>query len=553
MKILDFGLAKIKSGELLGSFIQAQTTGLMGSPYYMAPEQWADEEPDARSDIYSLGVMLFQMLTGDVPFKGGSIPAIMKKHLDDQPPAFSVLGLDIPPEVEAVVRHSLEKGRDKRTPSVEALIEELRNAITPSQNQIHTISGGAGVLPVSSLHVRTRPPQSRVFLNNTSVGESETDGSLLLEGIQSGNHHLRVTHEGFNDWENQIVCDGSPREVVAELSKPANPLETMRVPQPTHIPLAAFENETVVSRQPHVIDLQETARDEFGDEKRGVTPFLLYGGIAAGVILLSVFGIGIYWAFFSNGGVTGNTNQPANRALTNGNGTVPPAALKAELAMITGGKFKMGRNDGPVIEQPSHEIEVKDFWMDKTEVTNREYEQFVSETGYRAPQHWVDGKPLEGQEMMPVIFVSLEDANAFAAWRSKRDGVQYRLPTEQEWEYAARNGDQEYLFPWGNKWEEGKSVIDQPNVKAAGSEPGDKNKWGVLDLIGNVAEWTGTELKPYPGSQLVPLKTDKTQAVRGGTYKSKASGAGAITATSRFIDTPGKRNETLGFRLVRPL
>ena len=59
VKILDFGLAKIKSGELLGSFIQAQTTGLMGSPYYMAPEQWSDDEPDSRSDIYSLGVMLF--------------------------------------------------------------------------------------------------------------------------------------------------------------------------------------------------------------------------------------------------------------------------------------------------------------------------------------------------------------------------------------------------------------------------------------------------------------------------------------------------------------
>src|SRR5436305_7419456 len=62
VKILDFGLAKIKSHELLGSFIQAQTTGLMGSPFYMAPEQWSDEEPDARADIYSLGVILYQML-----------------------------------------------------------------------------------------------------------------------------------------------------------------------------------------------------------------------------------------------------------------------------------------------------------------------------------------------------------------------------------------------------------------------------------------------------------------------------------------------------------
>src|SRR5215216_3476428 len=125
VKILDFGLAKIKSGELLGSFIQAQTTGLMGSPYYMAPEQWADEEPNARSDIYSLGVMLYQMLTGDVPFKGSSIPAIMKKHISDPAPTFAELGVDLTPEVEAAVRHTLQKEKEQRTSTVEQMIEEL--------------------------------------------------------------------------------------------------------------------------------------------------------------------------------------------------------------------------------------------------------------------------------------------------------------------------------------------------------------------------------------------------------------------------------------------
>src|SRR6266545_4206750 len=88
LKILDFGLAKIKSGELLGSFVQAKTSGMMGSPFYMAPEQWSDEEPDARADIYSLGIILYQMLAGDVPFKGSSIPSIMKKHLTLPPPSF---------------------------------------------------------------------------------------------------------------------------------------------------------------------------------------------------------------------------------------------------------------------------------------------------------------------------------------------------------------------------------------------------------------------------------------------------------------------------------
>src|SRR5438128_1355922 len=109
VKILDFGLAKIKSHELLGSFIQAQTTGLMGSPFYMAPEQWSDEEPDARADVYSLGVMLFQMLCGEVPFRGSSIPAIMKKHLTADFPSFVSKGVEVPRKIESVVRHALEQ------------------------------------------------------------------------------------------------------------------------------------------------------------------------------------------------------------------------------------------------------------------------------------------------------------------------------------------------------------------------------------------------------------------------------------------------------------
>src|ERR687894_3328332 len=129
VKILDFGLAKIKSGELLGSFVQAQTSGLMGSPFYMAPEQWSDEEPDARADIYSLGVILYQMLCGDVPFKGTGIPSIMKKHLTAAPPTLSTLGVNVPPAIEAVVRHALEKDASNRPQTVDAFLRELHAAL----------------------------------------------------------------------------------------------------------------------------------------------------------------------------------------------------------------------------------------------------------------------------------------------------------------------------------------------------------------------------------------------------------------------------------------
>src|SRR2546422_402652 len=128
LKILDFGLAKIKSGELLGSFVQAKTSGMMGSPFYMAPEQWSDDEPDARADIYSLGIILYQMLAGDVPFKGSSIPSIMKKHLTLQPPSFQSMGVSVPPEIEAVVRHALEKEIGARIVSAEVFLQRLRAA-----------------------------------------------------------------------------------------------------------------------------------------------------------------------------------------------------------------------------------------------------------------------------------------------------------------------------------------------------------------------------------------------------------------------------------------
>ena len=142
VKILDFGLAKIKSGELLGSFVQAQTSGLMGSPFYMAPEQWSDEEPDARADIYSLGVILYQMLSGEVPFKGSSIPSIMKKHLTLPPPSFQSMGVSVPPAIEAVVRHALEKELDARIDSVPTFLKELHAALNSSADNSSAARNG---------------------------------------------------------------------------------------------------------------------------------------------------------------------------------------------------------------------------------------------------------------------------------------------------------------------------------------------------------------------------------------------------------------------------
>jgi len=562
VKILDFGLAKIKSGELLGSFIQAQTTGLMGSPYYMAPEQWSDEEPDARSDVYSLGVMLFQMLAGDVPFKGASIPAIMKKHLADQAPPFSQFGIQTPPQVETAVRHTLEKDPDKRTQSVEQMIGELRDAVGASSQAVPANYSTGTSLPVSSLRILTSPAQSSVFINNVAVGQSRPDGWLLLEGIQSGNHHLRVKHEGFADWEQNLTCDGSSLQVIAELKKASDaipkPVMTMPV---VNLPSEIVSPDTpsnlpYQTLQPNQQTVQQKAQPEPPKKSAFSPTFIAVIGIS-GLLLLTAIGVGGAFMLGLFGGSGDppppNTKSPTPTA-TASETPLPP--VKTEMIEIPGGNFTMGRSDGDAFEKPEHEVEVKSFRMDKTEVTNAEYYSFIQASGYKnVPSDWENGKPLAGKEQIPVRYINVEDAKAFADWRSKRDGATYRLPTEEEWEYAARNGVKATLYPWGNEYKEECAVIGKSTAQAepVGSKSCGENDWKIQDLIGNVWEWTSSEPKPYRGnSGEMKLKAGEVYfIVRGGSAFRDQKGKVSETSTYRLPVPAGARDNRIGFRLVR--
>jgi formylglycine-generating enzyme required for sulfatase activity len=270
--------------------------------------------------------------------------------------------------------------------------------------------------------------------------------------------------------------------------------------------------------------------------------------LVLGIIVFSLLGggIGIYLLFFSKSAKIANVNVtkgPPEQAT--------PMTVKAELVEIPGGTFQMGRSDGTVLEGPSHSVTVQPFSMDRTEVTNAEYEQFVRETNHKAPSHWPNGEPFVGQERWPVDNVSYDDAVAFAAWRSKRDGVTYRLPTEEQWEYAARNGQQSDLYPWGNSWEDKRAVVEEPSPKPVGSLPEGKNKWGVMDLIGNVWEWTSSQASAYQGSSYQMSPEERGMMVyRGGSYATRMKETPA-TGTLRNWQKPSTTHPTLGFRLVR--
>ncbi len=563
VKILDFGLAKIKSGELLGSFIQAQTTGLMGSPYYMAPEQWADDDPDSRSDIYSLGVMLFQMLTGDVPFKGSSIPAIMKKHISDPPPTFAELNVPLSLEIEQAVRHTLQKEKEKRTPSVEHMIAELKTAVEPVPIGIHTTGGTS---TGTSLNIRTAPPRSKVFIDNVPIGETRDDGWITLNGIQTGNHRVRVSHDGFEDFYADVSCDGNPQQVVAELragtgsAAPTVAFNTAQQSTPQNFATTQDHGEMAKTQvQAWNTGEQGVAVDSIPPKRSGFFSPLVLGAFAlVGLLVLGGAGVGgAYMAGLIPG--LGGTNKsptptPTTPGPTQSPGGSTPELVKAELVSLPGGTFQMGFGDANAMSGPVHPVEVPAFSIDKTEVTDAEYFQFVKGTGHTPPSHWVNGAPLPGTEKMPVRFVSFEDAEAFAKWRSDRDKVTYRLPTEIEWEYAARNGAKSTLYPWGNEWKAGAAVMSVEGSEPAevGSKKNGATESGILDMMGNVWELTSSPLQPYPGNNAVEVqkKPGRRIVLRGGSAHEDAVKL-KINTAFRVDVASDQKEKTVGFRLVR--
>ena len=526
LKILDFGLAKIKSGELLGSFVQAKTSGLMGSPFYMAPEQWSDEEPDARADIYSIGIILYQMLAGDVPFKGSSIPSIMKKHLTVPPPSFQSMGVEVSPQIEAVVRYALEKDVSARIPSVAEFLKELRAAVD-----------GTGAT------VSVRKDTGTLDPNRTFVSPVVATTTTQLPRAQSTYAEPVV--------EPKIT---PPRPLTTPpLTTPSAPVTTT-TPPPQEVIETDPEATHVRQSMPKIgsgkqVDGRVTQHQEFVttfDVRRKAKPLLF---VAAAVVLLFLIGGGIGGYYFLTSGTTvAGPTQPAETPQ-------PPADnFKADLVVIPGGTFEMGRNDGPLQERPQHTATVQTFSMDRTEVTNEEYAEFVGDMNYPAPSHWLRGKPLPLQEKWPVVNVSPRDAQAFAEWRSKRDGVVYRLPTEEEWEYAARSGGQYKRYPWGDKWEDEKAVMKSADTKPVGSVPDGANRWGVVDLIGNAWEWTSSKASLYQGNRAGEINeaTREWVVARGGSYSSDPNDRQIpVSATYRDWFRPDLKRPNFGFRLVR--
>jgi sulfatase modifying factor 1 len=163
-----------------------------------------------------------------------------------------------------------------------------------------------------------------------------------------------------------------------------------------------------------------------------------------------------------------------------------------DMVLIPAGEFQMGSNDGHEDERPVHTVDLDAFYMDKYEVTNAQYKKFIDATGYPAPRYWSDSRYNASNQ--PVVGVTWYDAKAYCKWLSEKEGKTYRLPTEAEWEKAARGGLVGKKYPWGDIL-----THDYANYKGTGgrdkwdgTSPVDSflpNGYGLYDMAGNVWYW----------------------------------------------------------------
>jgi formylglycine-generating enzyme required for sulfatase activity len=182
------------------------------------------------------------------------------------------------------------------------------------------------------------------------------------------------------------------------------------------------------------------------------------------------------------------------------------------------------------------------YFIDEYPVTNEQYLVFCENTRYQPPPHWEKGKFPSGKARHPVVNINWHDANEYIKWRASRDGKPYSLPSEEEWEKAAR-GPFGFTYPWGTHFKNsvcnaGKGPSGDTNE--VGAFPSGRSPFGCYDMVGNVWEWTRT------------LYDEKNQryVLRGGSYYFDEEYA---LAYLRYHDPKEQKWEDLGFRCVSHL
>jgi predicted esterase len=500
-KVMDFGLAKLRGGS---SLTKSQTT--LGTVAYMSPEQASGDEVDQRTDLWSLGVVLYEMLTGGLPFRGDRDLSVIHSIVHEEPKSLKVRKPPIPEELQQVVARALRKNRDARYGSAGDMLKDLKAYEAALQAE------AAGVFSLRLLMKKLRRPAVAI------------PAAFAVVAIAIAAFFF-FRHRGNVRWARQVA--------LPEIERMIEGNDAWRNLIPPY--RLAVQAEAVLGNDPKLAELFSKCALTINIRteppgarvlmKEYATPDAEWSYLGVTPLEKIRLPIGIFrWKFEKEGyetvlaaASTWNIDYRAPSVIVplevartlDKTGLIPPGMVR-----VQGGQTQTGGK-------------LDDFFIDRFEVTNREYKEFVDKGGYRNKTYWKhkfvkDGKELSWEEAMrefadqtglpgpstwkagdhpegegdyPVSGVSWYEAAACAEYAGKS------LPTSVHWNVARGLLTPMERFPQLGGWavQAAFNNIGGEGPVPVGSLQG-VTAYGAFDLAGNVREWCWNE---GPGGRII--------------------------------------------------
>ena len=589
-KIADLGLVQVNGGEMsMRSELGSAATIHPGTGNYRSPEHNSPEPVGPTADVYSLGCVAFEMLTGK-PWKTamrtvrsprgvrGDVPEwldqIVKRMLSQAPGL--LVDDESNPEKRYVGMGQLTKALQEAQRQEAERIESQRVAEEARRIEAERIERER-VAEESRRKEAERIERERVAEESRRKEAERIERERIAEESRRKEKE-RIEREQIAEEARRKEVERIERERIAEEArrKEAEQIESQRVAaaEAARVARAAQEqrdrvaarkaaNPPVVSRRAVLIGgavLASGAAIAGGGLiallSRLTAPQVIYVQVTVApkqptespaTRAPSATAIPTVTPDLRNTATPVPTTAPATATLAAAANplllTLTPG-VTIEMVRIPAGEFLMGSTDSNQSdEKPQHSVTLSDYLIGKYDVTNTQYAAYAQAKGL----NW--SMPA-GKENHPVVSVNWDDAVAFCAWAAQVTGRNVKLPTEAQWEKAARGTDGR-VYPWGNEAPDNtRANFNTGGTSPVGTYPTGKSPYGALDMAGNVWQWTSSLYKPYPynpNDGREDQGSRETRVLRGGSWSYNSSD---VRAAIRVGSYPNNRNDNNGFRVA---